>query len=249
MRILFLALISFFAFSDNHDEMYEEVYASYLYCSVDEELSDNKARRMWDKWLPAYKNHAEMLDDEVSAVMLFPWNTNEEMRGGDDMFFVTHAPSMTALSRFQVDIWNMINDDKRMPESPMVCENRSEAFQRVGPGTSDEPYDFFTVDYWPCKYKEGADPVAMRKAQAEFSMEHYANGAEGGYRYIYPSSGSDRGDTPDFWISAAHPGIAARGANIDIFWDKSYGTEAERERWNHMTCDTSSTWYGYQVHN
>ena len=87
MRILFLALISFFAFSDNHDEMYEEVYASYLYCSVDEELSDDKARRMWEKWLPAYKNHAEMLDDEVSAVMLFPWNTNEEMRGGDDMFF------------------------------------------------------------------------------------------------------------------------------------------------------------------
>ena len=89
----------------------------------------------------------------------------------------------------------------------------------------------------------------MRKAQAEFSMEHYANGAEGGYRYIYPSAGSPRGETPDFWISAAHPGLEARGAAIDIYWDKSYGTEAERERWNHMTCDTPSTWVGYQVHN
>ena len=93
MRILFLALISFFAFSDNHDEMYEEVYASYLYCSVDERLTEDEATTMWEKWFPAFKKHAEMLDDNVSAVMLFPLNTNEEMRGGDDMFFVPHSAS------------------------------------------------------------------------------------------------------------------------------------------------------------
>ena len=42
------------------------------------------------------------------------------------------------------------------------CEDQSEAFQRVGPGTADAPYDFFAIDYWPCKYTEGADPVALR---------------------------------------------------------------------------------------
>ena len=48
--------------------------------------------------------------------------TNEEMRGGDDMFFVTHAI-------------------------------------KVGIGTN---FSFsFVVDYYPCKYKEGADPQAM----------------------------------------------------------------------------------------
>ena len=54
---------------------------------------------------------------------------------------------------------------------------------------------------------------------------------------------------PDFWISAAAPGIAARGSNIDIFRSKSYGSEAEQERWNHMTCDNSSTWVGWRLHN
>jgi hypothetical protein len=80
-------------------------------------------------------------------------------------------------------------------------------------------------------------------------MEHYANGAEGGFRFIYPTSGGPRGDTPDFWISAGAPGLAARGKNIDIFRAKSYGSEAERERWNHMTCDRSSTWTGWPLHN
>jgi hypothetical protein len=163
------------------------------------------------------------------------------MRGGDDMFFVTHAPSMAALGAYQVATWNLMNDDKYFPESPMKCENQSEAFQRVGPGTSEDPYDFFTVEYWPCKYTEDADPIALRKAQAEFAMEHYANGAEGGFRFIYPTSGGPRGDDA--------PGIAARGQNIDIFRAKSYGSEAEQERWNHMTCDRSSTWTGWPLHN
>ena len=78
-------------------------------------------------------------------------------------------------------------------------------------------------------------------------MEHYANGAEGGFRYIYPGAGSDRGETPDFWVSAASPNLEARGANNDIFWEKSYGSETERERWNHMTCDTPSTWVGWRL--
>ena len=80
-------------------------------------------------------------------------------------------------------------------------------------------------------------------------MEHYANGAEGGFRFIYPTSGGPRGESPDFWISAAAPGLAARGKNIDIFRDKSYGSEAEQERWNHMTCDRSSTWTGWPLHD
>ena len=87
MRILLIIFLSFFAFSDDHDAMYQEVHAAYLYCSVDEDLSDTKAEMMWEKWLAAYKEMAESLDDEVGTVMLFPFNTNEEMRGGDDMFF------------------------------------------------------------------------------------------------------------------------------------------------------------------
>ena len=94
------------------------------------------------------------------------------------MFFVTHAPTMAALGAHQVAMWNMMNEDNSFPESPMECEDQSEAFQRVGPGTADAPYDFFAVDYWPCKYTEGADPVALRDAQAKFAMEHYAHGAE-----------------------------------------------------------------------
>ena len=89
----------------------------------------------------------------------------------------------------------------------------------------------------------------MRAAQATFAKEHYANGAEGNYRYIYPAAGSPRGDGPDFWVSTSSPTMASWGESIDIFWEKSYGSEAERERWNHMTCDANSTWFGWRVHN
>ena len=97
--------------------------------------------------------------------------------------------------------------------------------------------------------QEGADRQAMRAAQATFAKEHYANGAEGGYRYIYPAAGSPRGDGPDFWVSTSSPTMASWGESTDIFWEKSYGSEAERERWDHMTCDANSTWFGWRVHN
>ena len=71
--------------------------------------------------------------------------------------------------------------------------------------------------------------------------------AKGGYRFIYPGAGGPRGQGPDFWISAGAPGLAARGENSDIFWEKSYGSAAERGRWDHMSCDTPSTWYGYRL--
>ena len=135
-----------------------------------------------------------------------------------------------------------------LPASPLECDNASTAFQRIGP-SSGEVTDSFMVDYYPCKYKEGADPVAMRALQAEFAMEHYANGAQGGYRYIYPADGSPRGDGPDFWFSGSSPNLATWGESTDIFWDKSYGSEAERARWDHMTCESNSTWYGERVHN
>ena len=183
--------------------------------------------------------------------MLWPFYTNEEMRGGEEMFFVTHAPTMKEMGEFQVAMWNMMNDDKSFPESPMECKDSSVAFQRIGPSTGDpeNPWNFFTVDYWPCKYTENANPVDLRTAHAEMAKEHYANGAEGGYRYIYPGAGSPRGEGPDFWVSAASPGLVARGEGIDIFWDKTYGSEAEQERWNHMTCDTNSTWVGWRLHD
>ena len=170
------------------------------------------------------------------------------MRGGDDMFFVKHAPTMKALGEHNMAVW-AAQEAKKLPESPLECDNASTAFQRIGPGSSDEPTDSFVVDYYPCKYKEGADPQAMRAAQATFAKEHYANGAEGGYRYIYPAAGSPRGDGPDFWVSTSSPTMASWGESTDIFWEKSYGSEAERERWNHMTCDANSTWFGWRVHN
>ena len=43
---------------------------------------------MFERRMKAYVEMAESLDDEVGMVMLWPVYTNEEMRGGDDMFFV-----------------------------------------------------------------------------------------------------------------------------------------------------------------
>ena len=45
MRVLLIIFLSFFAFSDDHDSMYQELNAVYLYCSVEEGLSDSKAVR------------------------------------------------------------------------------------------------------------------------------------------------------------------------------------------------------------
>ena len=246
MRILLLILLSTFAWGDNHDEMYTNVIAEYTYCSVKDGLDDADAEKMFGENVQAYLELANSFENDVGIVALWPYYANEEMTGGHDMMFVAHAPSRKAKGAFNDKMFQLMSADDNFPESPMECES-SEAFQRVGPSSSDELYDAFVVDYWPCKYIEGADPVAMREAQAKFSMEHYANGAEGGFRYIYPGAGSDRGETPDFWVSAASPSLEARGANNDIFWEKSYGSETERERWNHMTCDTPSTWVGWRL--
>ena len=64
-------------------------------------------------------------------------NTNEEMRGGDDMFFVTHAPTMKALGEHNMAMW-AAQEAKKLPESPIFIQS------------SDE---LFVVDY---RYKEGA---------------------------------------------------------------------------------------------
>ena len=247
MRILLILFLSFSVFSDDHDEMYQPGWAEYRYCNFKDGLSDNQIEKMFDKRRAAYAERAGALDDEVGMVMLFPFYTNEEMRDGADVFFVTHAPSMKALGEYIMAMYAADQEDP-LPTSPLECENASTAFQRIGP-SAGEPTDSFIVDYYPCKYKEGADPVAMRTAQAEFAKEHYANGAQGGYRYIYPADGSPRGDGPDFWVSVSSPNLATWGESTDIFWNKSYGSEAERARWDHMTCESNSTWYGERVHN
>ena len=38
MRILLIVFLSFFAFSDDHDEMYQPGWAEYVYCNVKEGL-------------------------------------------------------------------------------------------------------------------------------------------------------------------------------------------------------------------
>ena len=45
MRILLILFLSFFVFSDDHDEMYQPGWAEYVYCNVKEGLSDSKAER------------------------------------------------------------------------------------------------------------------------------------------------------------------------------------------------------------
>ena len=49
MRILLIIFLSFFAFSDDHDEMYQPGWAEYVYCNVKEGLSDSKATKMFEK--------------------------------------------------------------------------------------------------------------------------------------------------------------------------------------------------------
>ena len=49
MRILLLILLSTFLWSDDHTEMYQDVYAQYQYCSVKDGLSDAQAERMFEK--------------------------------------------------------------------------------------------------------------------------------------------------------------------------------------------------------
>ena len=49
-------------------------------------------------------------------MLLWPIFTNEEMRGGDDMFFVTHGPSMKALGEF-TKMYAPMGADDNMPES------------------------------------------------------------------------------------------------------------------------------------
>ena len=246
MRILFLIIVSFFAFTDDHEGMYQPMYAEYYYCSQIVE-DDDEAQEMFQAHVGARIGYASSFENDVSFSVLFPIFTNEEMRGGDDFFFVLHGPSRKALGEFNETMYFLMEADDNMPEAPFECKNNSEAFQRIGPSSDDTQYDEFAVDYWPCTYDEGADPEKLLELQATFAKEHYANGAKGGYRFIYPGAGGPRGQGPDFWISAGAPGLAARGENTDIFWEKSYGTAAERERWDHMSCDRPSTWYGYRL--
>ena len=44
--------------------------AEYVYCSVKDGLSDQKAEQMFERRMKAYAEMAESLDDEVGMVML-----------------------------------------------------------------------------------------------------------------------------------------------------------------------------------
>ena len=91
------------------------------------------------------------------------------------------------------------SEDNVMP--PMDCDVELEAFQRVGPSSSDAaPQGRTIVNYWPCKYTRGFDRRAMREARRQAALKHYAAGAEGGYRYIMTNSGTDREQDVDFLV-------------------------------------------------
>ena len=69
MRILLIVFLSFFAFSDDHDEMYQPGWAEYVYCNVKEGLSDSKATKMFEKRRAAYAEIAvSKCEERVSKV-------------------------------------------------------------------------------------------------------------------------------------------------------------------------------------
>ena len=252
MRYFFVFFIipSLFFMADDHDEMYQGVYADYTYCVNDDNLSQEANFAANSKWVEAWNVHANSFDNEVSLSVVAPVYTNEDMRDGSDFFFVKHAPSRKALGAFNEKMWELISADENMPEPAMTCENSQETFQRIGPSSKSQEFDdrsYGFVEYYPCNYVEGADPEAMRKAEAELAMEHYANGAKGGYRYIYPGSGSDRNGSPDFYISRGYPSFEARGESHDIYWSKTNGSEADGERRRHMSCQNSSLWRWWRL--
>ena len=174
--------------------MYTNVIAAdYVFCKRMMKICLMIKDFAFQKFIMAWNKHANSFENNVALSVVTPIYTDAEMTGGHDMmfFFVKHAPSRKAKGAFNQKMFELITgDDENFPE-PMECES-NETFQRVGPSSDGEEYSEGIVEYWPCNYTEGADPMAMREAEAKFSMEHYANGAEGGFRYIYPGSGSDR---------------------------------------------------------
>ena len=96
-----------------------------------------KKQQMFERRMKAYAEKAESLDDEVGMVML-PIFTNEEMRGGDDMFFVTHGPSMKALGEFTWPMYAAMEADEIPESSSLNVKIIQTAFQRIGPGSSDD---------------------------------------------------------------------------------------------------------------
>ena len=46
MRILLILFLSFFVFSDDHDEMYQPGWAEYRYCNFKDGLSDNQIEKI-----------------------------------------------------------------------------------------------------------------------------------------------------------------------------------------------------------
>ena len=247
MRILLLLLLSFFTWSDDHENMYEGIFADYVFCNADEDMSDDKRFAAFQKFIMAWNKHANSFENNVSLSVVTPIYTDAEMRGGSDFFFVKHAPSRKALGAFNQKITELITGDDKMPEPPFECEDANETFQRVGPSSDGEEYSEGIVEYWPCNYTEGADPMAMREAEAKLALEHCANGAEGGFRYIYPGSGSPREGSPDFYISRGSPSFEARGASHDIYWAETQGSEADLERRKHMSCANSSLWSWWRL--
>ena len=45
-----------------------------------------------------------------------------------------------------------------------LIDNASTAFQRIGPGSSDEQTNSFVVDYYPCKYRNRETFAMMNKS-------------------------------------------------------------------------------------
>ena len=121
MRILLFILLSFYAWSDDHDKMYTNVIAEYTYCSVKDDITDMQAEQMFERNVGAYLELANSFENNIGIVALWPYYANEEMTGGHDMMFVMHAPTRKEKGAFNDTMFQLISADPNFPESPMEC--------------------------------------------------------------------------------------------------------------------------------
>ena len=244
MRFLLIAtfMLSFTAYAQEPKlEGYTSVYANYTFCKLNDGANFDDVRPFVGK----YVENANSFENEVDLAVLFPLYASDP---DHDFFFVAHADSREEMGTFNDKMFQIYaqSEDTKMP--PMDCDVELEAFQRVGPSSSDAaPQGRTIVNYWPCKYTSGYDRRAMREARRQAALKHYAAGAEGGYRYIMTNSGTDREQDVDFWFSTSAPSEAARGKNIDLWWSEIRNSDEWAEVRKHASCQDSETYAAYPL--
>ena len=219
---------------------YTSVYANYTFCNLNEGATFDDVR----PFVAKYVENANSFENNVNLAVLFPMLASNPEH---DFFFVSHADTREEMGAFNDKMFEIYTQsDAGTP--PMECDVNLEAFQRVGPSSSDaDPQGRLIVDYWPCNYKEGFDRSKMREARRKAAVNHYAAGAEGGYRYIMTNSGTDREQDVDFWFSTSAPSEEARGKNIDLWWSEIRNSKEWEEVRKHASCNSPESYSAFPL--